>query len=248
MADEEKKKTPSADLTKVLGDGAVAAAVAYGTTHSSALAVGAAALKVGPAAWGRVVDFWRDRSQRATAEWAQAVEIELPPEGAARDRAVTESPEVILDHIRRLMEGVDPAVVPALGRLAGMYIAGQRKPDDFFRSTTRMLCDLTAAELVDAQRIFRAAWGIPPEIDYVYLSSYGDPLKVLWSQDKLRSAKGWGVEVLGDVPNVPRILRALRLAGIADDGPPGSMDMLLGPGLVGVPRETVMGLAKVLGP
>ncbi len=246
MADEEKKAPPT-DLTKVLGDGAVAAAVAYGTTHSSALAVGAAVLKVGPAAWGRVVDFWRDRSQQATAAWAQAMESELPPEGAERDHAVEESPEVILDHIRRLMEGVDPAVVPALGRLAGMYVAGKRKPDDFFRGATRMLCDLTADELADAQHIFRAAWGIPPGREYAFLRAAGVPISVRWTQVKTQAAGAWEVPVEGDVQNGPRILRALRLAGLVDDGPPGKMDLLMGPGMVAMRREEALVLAKVLG-
>lgn len=245
MADEEKKVSPP-DMAKLVGDGAVAAAVAYGTTHSSAHALGAAMLKVGPAAWGSIVDFARDRIQRAKAAWGNAVEAELPPEGKERDRVVAASPEVILDHIRRLMEGVDPAVVPALGRLAGMYVAEERKPDDFFRGATRMLCDFTAEELDDARRIFSVVWGIPPEREYVFLVAAGDPVRVHWRKAKSKADGMWEVAVEESVQNAPRILRALRLAGLADDGPPGKMDLLLGPGMVSMRREAVFVLAKVL--
>jgi hypothetical protein len=89
-------------------------------------------------------------------------------------------------------------------------------------------------------------WGIPPEREYVFLVAAGDPVRVHWRKAKSKADGMWEVAVEESVQNAPRILRALRLAGLADDGPPGKMDLLLGPGMVSMRREAVFVLAKVL--
>lgn len=63
--------------------------------------------------------------------------------------------EVLFQNYRRVMEAVDVAVVPALGRLTAMYRA--RQPDQFFRGAGRLLQDLAADELTALRQILSVA-------------------------------------------------------------------------------------------
>jgi hypothetical protein len=62
--------------------------------------------------------------------------------------------EVLFQNYRRAMDAIDPIVVPALARLAAMYV--DQKADAFFRAAGRLLQDLGASEL-DALRVMLSA-------------------------------------------------------------------------------------------
>lgn len=71
---------------------------------------------------------------------AIAVEIE------ARIRASEEVQDAVLAQVRRVLEGVDRRVVPALALIARPVIQGSAKADAFFRGFSRVLADLSADE------------------------------------------------------------------------------------------------------
>ncbi|HWZ91858.1 MAG TPA: hypothetical protein VNW92_23505 [Polyangiaceae bacterium] len=55
--------------------------------------------------------------------------------------------EIMMRSFRMMMDAVDEAVVPVLGYMAGRYTFEQKRPDVFFRSLGRLLCDLEAGEI-----------------------------------------------------------------------------------------------------
>jgi hypothetical protein len=63
--------------------------------------------------------------------------------------------EVLFQNYRRVMDAMDAAVVPALGRLTAMY---RFKPaDQFFRGAGRLLQDLSTDELAALREVLSAA-------------------------------------------------------------------------------------------
>lgn len=62
---------------------------------------------------------------------------------------------VMFETYRNMAQAIDDSVVPALGMLAGEYDYGRRRPDTFFRSTGRLLCDLDAEAFSALRRILR---------------------------------------------------------------------------------------------
>lgn len=245
MSDEKQKKDASGSAALAIAS-VTAAAEVYEKTKLTPLAVAVGALGVGAVAWDRMKDSLQQRFDRAVASWSAEASDGLPPPGPERDRAVEESADVVIEHTQQLARGVDPAVAPALGRLAAMYVSRGRNPDDFFRGATRWLSDLSAEEFADAQRIFRGVWGTPPSDAHVSLTVAGAPIHVTWGPSKMK--QHWKVDIEGPPQSAVRILRSLRLNGLADDGEPGLMDLMIGPGKGTMPRTLAVDLAKILGP
>ena len=63
--------------------------------------------------------------------------------------------EVLFQNYRRVMDAVDAAVVPALGRLTAAY--RHKRADQFFRGAGRLLQDVSADELAALREILTAA-------------------------------------------------------------------------------------------
>ena len=55
--------------------------------------------------------------------------------------------DVMFASFRQMMEAADESVIETLGYLAGVYTGGNKKPDSFFRSLGRFLCELEPGEL-----------------------------------------------------------------------------------------------------
>ncbi len=77
---------------------------------------------------------------------------------AAENETFTESlDDIMMRSFRLMMDSVDDSVVPVLGYMAGLYTLEQRKPNYFFRSFGRLLCELEPGELDDLRKIVSVA-------------------------------------------------------------------------------------------
>jgi len=63
--------------------------------------------------------------------------------------------EVMFRTFRAMTDAVDPEVIEILGHLAGQYNYAARKPDAYFRSLGRLLCELDPGEVGDLVSILR---------------------------------------------------------------------------------------------
>jgi hypothetical protein len=131
-----------------------------GTLTVAKAAADVAALAFPPAALMHVaVDLFesilqhaRERREREAQAWlaevlwqsgddaANAVEIE------AKIRSSEEAQDAILAELKRILEGVDRRVHPALALLTRAVVQGRAKADAFFRGFSRTLADLSAEE------------------------------------------------------------------------------------------------------
>jgi len=247
VSDDKKQSGSDTGTAALVIASAVVGADIYDKTKHTPLAVAVGTLGAGAAVWGRISGRVKERFDRFMASWSSQAESELPPPGEERDRAVEESGDVLIEHVQLLMRALDPAVIPALGRLAAPYIAGA-KPDAFFRGATRMISEFSEGQLVDAQRIFHATWGVPVDISGAYVSTSGPPFRVYWRETKIRLKGGWLVKVPWAIDDAEPVFRAMRLAGLADNDPMGSSDFSVGPGLLYLPRNIITRLARALGP
>jgi hypothetical protein len=107
---------------------------------------------------GKMPSLWARRaSARATAWWKAFLdECRTDPStdvGALRARIeqqMESSPEmadVIMSHMRQVLDAVTGEAVPVLGALHGAYHAKNWKPDGFFRGATELLMQCAEADL-----------------------------------------------------------------------------------------------------
>jgi hypothetical protein len=64
--------------------------------------------------------------------------------------------ETMFRGFKAMLDAADPAVVPGLGTLTGIYTRDDRKPDAFFRGFGRLLCELDGDELGEFLNFVRA--------------------------------------------------------------------------------------------
>jgi hypothetical protein len=160
--------------------------------------------------------FQRDTEQRVAGLLVGATREGETPEEAARVIAEAgndpATANTIVETMRRMTEALDPAVLPALGRLMRAYVDEGRAPDAFLRGSMRLLADLSADELEALRDLLSAIAGAingqPFEIELVKLAAGGPGGRnALW-------ITGIGT-VRDDFPHARRLCRLLAANGFA---------------------------------
>jgi hypothetical protein len=137
----EKRKRLASDLEH----GGALLAVVEPATGGIVSTIGNVLGKAFQAAERRKQTWWRHVVENKTEEeFEQTLEYELNEEHG----------DVILEGLRAALSTVDSAALPPLGRLTRLYLLTETGARDrFFRSCTRMLCDVSADEIDLIRRI-----------------------------------------------------------------------------------------------
>lgn len=157
MADDD-------DQVKKLSTKAAAGAALAGAAYAAS---GSAAVSMALGAVGTMLDdvtAWvMDRRRENVKKWWDAL-VTAPTAGPGIDaeqiRSRLSDPavgETILQSVRRLDDFVHDGAIPPLGALAAEYLRDNRKPDRFFRSVSRALCDCEAEDLEVMRRVVAMA-------------------------------------------------------------------------------------------
>ncbi len=230
MADDNKKD----GVATAVAFGAAAVATAATTALAPPVAVTVAAAGAANAAAGvfnRVVAMCRHRQTRRTEAMLESAGIEI--RGGISGEQLMEfleqnakeewSERTVYETMRSLNEALDDAVVPALGRLLGKYVAGGQTPDRFFRGCSRFLAELSASEFLALQQLVEAVLHVASWADH-------DQREIEIQTD----TEGWigfiVVGILGDkeindstkrvvsIPDALEVSRSMKNHQLASDG------------------------------
>lgn len=165
-----QRKDSNTEALVVPATAAAAAAVVTGPAAPAAWALAA----VAQASYRRIGDAigaWNHDKER---RWLEAAGIELgglPPDDVLKFFAEFAEQEwsrrTVFEAMRALLDCIDDAVVPSIGRLTGQYGLKKRSPDRFFRGMVRFLADLSSSEFSDFQSLMRDIAQAPVEFDPV---------------------------------------------------------------------------------
>jgi len=208
---------------------------------------------------------FRVGQQARVATWAEAVAGEpgsTPEENFERLDARTShdgANDVVMESIRALLDVVDDAAVPLLGRLARQYLTEQRPVDWFFRGMANTLRELTGAEIsalravagqYDAMpSVFEIALGTPEQqsnsiklMEVLEAAELGEPVEV-----SMRVHRGKGGSI-GLHVGAARLISVLKRHGLAHESHAGSWGSSSGPTICVMTKATLYRVSEVVAP
>ncbi len=128
--------------------------------------------------------------------------------------------EVLFQNYRRVMDAVDAATVPALGRLTAMYRS--KRADQFFRGAGRLLQDLSEHELTALREILTAASAVDAAVVSVVSWENGNTWELRYSEPKANDCVATRRHPLAIV-----VLRLLEKNGLLHDEGRNGQDLAL---------------------
>lgn len=146
-----KGKKAKEALIVAAGVGGAALATGASVPVAAIQAAGAVAHQ----AYGIFKDVYHGRATNMLLETAQTLDMPVDEVAGLLKENANESwtRQTVFEAYRSLMDVLDDAVVPALGRLLARQIGAAQKPDRFCRSVASALSKMTADELLTLQQL-----------------------------------------------------------------------------------------------